>query len=65
MGNTGFLIFFCIQGPVSRSLLKIQVTLNSRIDFLPPLKNLSFTKPPSLKETLKTPLNFKEAKDLP
>ena len=35
------------------------------LEILPSLKNLSFTKPPSLKETLKTPLNFKEAKDLP
>ena len=35
------------------------------LEFLPPFKNLSFTKPPSLKETLKTSLNFKEAEDLP
>ena len=34
-------------------------------EFHPPLKNLSFTKFPSLKETLKTHLNFKEAKVLP
>ena len=54
-----------VQGPVSRSLLKIKVTLKDFLDFLPPLKNLGFTKPPSLKESLKTPLNFKEAKDLP
>ena len=33
-------------------------------EFLPPLKNLSFTKSPSVMETLKTALNFKEAKDL-
>ena len=52
---------------VSQSLLKINVTLNSEIFliFFPPLKYLSFTKPPSLKETLKIPLNFKEVKDLP
>ena len=38
------------------------------LEFLPPLIKLSFTKTPSLKETLilqETPLNFKEAKDLP
>ena len=35
------------------------------LEFFPLLKKLSFTKPPSLKETLKTPLNFKESKDLP
>ena len=45
------------SGPVLQSLLKIKVTLNSKIR--------SFTKPPSLKETLKTALNFKGAKDLP
>ena len=46
----------CIEYSIVRNLLP---------DFLPPLKNLSFTKPPSLKESLKTPLNFKETKDLP
>ena len=35
------------------------------LEFHTPLKNLSFTMLPSLKETLETPLIFQEAKDLP
>ena len=35
------------------------------LEFLPPLKNLTFTKPPSLKEALKTHLKFKETKNIP
>ena len=49
-----------MKPPYDKGHLKFKFFLK----FLHPLKNLSFTKPPSLKETLKTPLKFKKAKDL-